>query len=672
MWLPPLLLHGPLDDVLTLHNGTEGIANRRAAHSRELRGVDAGDVSIPDGVLGHEHVEPALGSLSRRGRHANGWLHMTRKNKRKLTMYPVSTSFFPFSPRPSRCACRSVPAKEPGNFLWTTFSPSRGASSSNSAASRVSGVKTGAPAGVSWTTWTTLPPPPLPALRYRSRRSAMARREEATSATASLPSAYSFWASMMTRVLSVGEAVEAGAPMIWRNEVADAIAGGSRLRRDPPVAEVHVELVAGLLNGKGNGQLREAGHVVDGEDARLVVHPHGVLLGVDVRVELAGEAAGDGVPLGGKGGGEAELGVGHVVGAGAGHQLVDARGDVDVLLAQADGPGGQRGVGVGLDEADGLGGVARDKGRHVELEHGADGGALLLLVGGDGLAAQQAALLGGVPVELDGPVPGHVAAGGEHAEGLEDADGAGAVVVGARGRQQREQVVGRVLVGADDGQGLGEVADLGLEAGDDGRLRELVGEVLERDVGVQRRRGDDAGDVVVQPDGARLARRPAVVAVVVARHVPEHVVHLGPVDLGEEGPDEVLMCEFGEVCGVGGAVSRVYPSHHELLEVGDVAELLALAPQTQLVSLRHPLGPGLADDVEEPGLGHLGGHLGLQRDEGVDGVGVLLEGRGDAALDGPRGGDAVRRRRGARGDDDLVAGGAEDELRRAQQEQQLG
>ena len=39
--------------------------------------------------------------------------------------------------------------------------------------------------------------------------------------TLSLPSAYSFCASMMMRVLSLGEAVEPGRPMIWRKDCAD-------------------------------------------------------------------------------------------------------------------------------------------------------------------------------------------------------------------------------------------------------------------------------------------------------------------------------------------------------------------------------------------------------------------------------------------------------------------
>lgn len=66
-------------------------------------------------------------------------------------MYPVKTTFlFPlFSSR----LCRSVPVKLPGCSFEMVGSPSWALSSANSSASGVSGVKTGAPAGVVWVTW---------------------------------------------------------------------------------------------------------------------------------------------------------------------------------------------------------------------------------------------------------------------------------------------------------------------------------------------------------------------------------------------------------------------------------------------------------------------------------------------------------------------------------------
>lgn len=151
--------------------------------------------------------------------------------------------------------------------------------------------------------------------------------------------------------------------------------------------------------------------------------------------------------------------------------------------------------------------------------------------------------------EFDGAVLGGEAALGEDAEGLKDADGTGAVVVGTGSGEKREQVVGRVLVGAQDGEGVGEVAHAGLEARDDGRLREAVREVLEADVGVEGRIGDDLGNVVVQPLGALLARYAAEPTVVEACHVLKHVVHLLGRDLREERLDEPLVREIGELCG---------------------------------------------------------------------------------------------------------------------------
>ena len=151
--------------------------------------------------------------------------------------------------------------------------------------------------------------------------------------------------------------------------------------------------------------------------------------------------------------------------------------------------------------------------------------------------------------EFDRAILGDEAAPGEDAESLKDADGTGAVVVSAGGGQKREQVVGRVLVGAQDGERVGEVAHPGLEACDNGRLREAVREELEADVGVEGRIGNHLGNVVVQPLGALLARHATEPAVVVARHVLEHVVHRLGRDLREERLDEPLVCQVGEVCG---------------------------------------------------------------------------------------------------------------------------
>jgi len=58
-----------------------------------------------------------------------------------------------------------------------------------------------------------------PFSRYFSSSEAIALREAATLEALSLPSAYSFCASMMMRVLSLGEAVELGEPrMSYRSD----------------------------------------------------------------------------------------------------------------------------------------------------------------------------------------------------------------------------------------------------------------------------------------------------------------------------------------------------------------------------------------------------------------------------------------------------------------------
>lgn len=114
-------------------------------------------------------------------------------------------------------------------------------------------------------------------------------------------------------------------------------------------------------------------------------------------------------------------------------------------------------------------------------------------------------------MEFDGAVLRRVAALGQDPERLQDTDGAGTIVVRAWGGEERKQVVCGVLVCAEDGQGVGMVADLGLEARDDGGLGEGVGEVFEGDVGPEWGGGDDllSGEVNIVPvlgrvGGARL------------------------------------------------------------------------------------------------------------------------------------------------------------------------
>lgn len=67
-------------------------------------------------------------------------------------------------------------------------------------------------------------------------------------------------------------------------------------------------------------------------------------------------------------------------------------------------------------------------------------------------------------MEFNRPVLGRVAILRQNAEGLEDTDSAGTVIVSARGGQQGKKIIGRILVRTNDGQRLGEAANFRLEA----------------------------------------------------------------------------------------------------------------------------------------------------------------------------------------------------------------
>lgn len=64
----------------------------------------------------------------------------------------------------------------------------------------------------------------------------------------------------------------------------------------------------------------------------------------------------------------------------------------------------------------------------------------------------------------------------------------------------------------------------------------------------------------------------------------------------------------------------------EAVVFGNVHELLVAAAEAQLVALGHPARLLLAVDVEEARLREGSGRVGPERDEGIDGVGVRLEG----------------------------------------------
>lgn len=191
--------------------------------------------------------------------------------------------------------------------------------------------------------------------------------------------------------------------------------------------------------------------------------------------------------------------------------------------------GGQAGVDVIL-EHDGTS-AGRVAG-HVLVQEGQHVGTRGAVVAEDVGGAQQAALFAAVPVKLDG-VLGREACVGEHAQGLEEVNGAGAVVVGARGagggRAGR-----RIEVSADNdwrcvsihsvvhlspgGASYTQVGGAARDASNHRRLVEGVGEAADGDGRVGTREGSD---LVEEPGGGLRARGRAVVAVVVAARVSD-------------------------------------------------------------------------------------------------------------------------------------------------------
>lgn len=151
---------------------------------------------------------------------------------------------------------------------------------------------------------------------------------------------------------------------------------------------------------------------------------------------------------------------------------------------------GQRGVDEVRNHADGFGLAVRQRllhvARHVLLDHGLDLRSFLGVGLEYRLAAQQPALLGGVPVELDGVLGRAVDDGGrlqKRRQGLEDRHRPAAVVVGPRRRQDRwQEHIDAVQVRSDHHR----VVCPAWEARDDARLRPRVpervqlGPVLER------------------------------------------------------------------------------------------------------------------------------------------------------------------------------------------------
>ena len=183
-------------------------------------------------------------------------------------------------------------------------------------------------------------------------------------------------------------------------------------------------------------------------------------------------------------------------------QLVDSGINIAILLGQAKNPFSQSLVSRSLNDADGLSGILGNESRHIlehvnhnsfsvrssttyEFQHSTDGDTGFFLVLGNSLAAKQATFLGSIPVELDRTITRDITAVSEDAEGFQDTGSAGAVIISTRRRQQREEIVHGILMGAEDSDRRRIVGDLGLESSNDGRLWECVWEHVKRNVSME-------------------------------------------------------------------------------------------------------------------------------------------------------------------------------------------
>ena len=172
----------------------------------------------------------------------------------------------------------------------------------------------------------------------------------------------------------------------------------------------------------------------------------GLLPDDEGKVILSGVDAGVGLGLEDTGGGVTSPVVGGVVGATV-TAAVGPPGEVGVLVNNGGDESGEGGIGVVVDDPDLEVGLSVSG--HVNVEHGVNGDALVLVDLSDGLAAQKADLLSSVPLELQGKL-GDEATGGNDAKGLEDSHGAGAVVISTRGPVGVVGDVNAVEVGTND------------------------------------------------------------------------------------------------------------------------------------------------------------------------------------------------------------------------------
>lgn len=211
--------------------------------------------------------------------------------------------------------------------------------------------------------------------------------------------------------------------------------------------------------------------------------------------------------------------------------------------------------------------------RHVLLKHGLDIPALPLVLGKDGLAAQETALLGAVPVELNRVLRlsgNHALVLEEGPQDLEDGDGTAAIIVGAGSRENAgEPQVQAVLVGADNNGAVGLAGN-----GDDGGA--LGPRVLEHARGhglVGAGLGNDVVDAGEEPLRGLSAVIGFVVTGVEASELLQVALHLILGKVVEEGADGVLLLALlGEFDG--GAGLQVVGA--EVFGVRDVHEALSV------------------------------------------------------------------------------------------------
>lgn len=246
----------------------------------------------------------------------------------------------------------------------------------------------------------------------------------------------------------------------------------------------------------------------------------------------------------------------------------------DDLLDEA----GQAGINkVGNDtDALRLSSVKRSlhKSSHVLLEHSLDVTSILLVRREDGLATKKTALLGAVPVELDGVVGlarNDILGLEEGAESFENGHGATAIVIGTWcGENGRQPQVDRILVRTDDDGAI----RLARDGNNDRALLPGVGEGLGIDMLVSAGVLDDGIQLSQKPFGRLAAVVGLEVAGVKARELLQVGLDLLLVKVLDERLNLVLEATLlGEDALLRLGVEAICA---ELLVVGDIEEAVSV------------------------------------------------------------------------------------------------